>query len=87
MVNGISLDYIVQDYTFYFTARIVEIIYTNILLLIYVNSLYLSVEIIDCFKTPSEQFLSYIMMKGPLWLWSYDSWIYIYLWNQYLSTL
>ena len=28
-----------------------------------------------------------LYMKGPSWPWSYDSWIYNYLWNQCLSSL
>ena len=35
----------------------------------------------------SQKWRNFILNKGPLWLWSYGSWIYNYLCNQCLSPL
>ena len=49
----------------------------------------------DCCFTPDEIFFSHLMERtsyiqwyeGPSWSWSYGSWIYNYLCNEYLSPL
>jgi len=38
-------------------------------------------------SNPPFNFLSTYLLSGPSWSWSYASWIYNYLCNQYLSPL
>jgi hypothetical protein len=66
----------------------------------YINRLYeilmmyqwLSLDLCMLFQDPLSQFFLANLDKdvwalGQLWSWSYDSWIYNYLWNQSLSPL